>query len=92
MLCFINIYIKDALVVLLEVKKGITITNAFKIFLNKSDRKPNKILVDQGSKFYNTSFKSRLHDHGLKYIQHKMKENLLLILRDFYQNLKKQDL
>ena len=40
--------------------KGITITNVFKKFLNESDRKPNKLWVDKGSKFYNRSMKSWL--------------------------------
>ena len=37
-------------------------------------RKPNKIWVDQGSKFCNKSFKD-----FLKCIQHTMKEDLLLL-------------
>ena len=34
-------------------KKGTTITNAFQKILDKSRRKPNKILVDKDSEFYN---------------------------------------
>ena len=44
-------------VVPLKQKKGITIVNAFQKFLNNSVRKPNKIWVDRGSEFYNSSFK-----------------------------------
>ena len=42
--------------------KGITITNAFKKNLNESDRKPNKLWVDKGCKFYNRSMKSWLEE------------------------------
>ena len=39
------------------MKKGITITNFQKI-LEESNCKPNKILADKGSEFYNRSIKS----------------------------------
>ena len=48
----------------------------FKIMLNKSRRKPNKIWVDKGSLFYNRSLKSRLEKMTFQYL---MKENLLLL-------------
>ena len=41
-----------------NIKKGITITNAFQNILDESNRKPNKIWVDKGSDFYNRSMKS----------------------------------
>ena len=41
-----------------NIKKGITITNAFQNILDESNRKPNKIWVDEGSDFYNRSMKS----------------------------------
>ena len=41
-----------------NIKKGITITNAFQNILDESNRKPNKIWVDEGSEFYNRSMKS----------------------------------
>ena len=53
LLCVVDIYSKYAWVVLLKEKQGITITNAFKIILVESNRKPNKIWVSKGSKFYN---------------------------------------
>ena len=58
LLCVIDIYSKYAWIIPLKDKKGITITDAFKIFLKESNRKPNKIWVDKGSKFYNRSMKS----------------------------------
>ena len=47
-------------------KKGITITNAFQKTLDGSNRKPNKIWVDKGSKFYNRSMKSWLEKSDIE--------------------------
>ena len=44
----------------LKDKKSITITNAFQRFVKVSNRKPRKILVEKGIKFYNRSMKSWL--------------------------------
>ena len=52
LLCVIDIYSTYAWVISLKDKKGITITNAFQEILDKSNRKPNKIWVDKGSKIY----------------------------------------
>ena len=57
LLCVIEIFSKYAWVIPLKYKKGISIVNAFKQILKESNRKPNKILVDKGSEFYNISFK-----------------------------------
>ena len=48
---------KYAWVVPLKDKKGVSMVNAFQKFLDCSNRKPNKIWVDQGSEFYNNVFK-----------------------------------
>ena len=40
--------------------------NAFQKILDKSARKPNKIWVDKGSKFYNSSFKKWLKDNDIE--------------------------
>ena len=58
LLCVIGIFSKYAWVVPLKDKKGASIVNAFQKILDKSGRKPNKIWVDKGSKFYNNSFKN----------------------------------
>ena len=71
LLCVIDIFSKYAWVVPLKDKKGVSIGTAFQNILKQSNRKPNKILVDKGSEFYNASFK--------KCIQQIMKENLLLL-------------
>ena len=57
-LCVIDIFSKYAWVVPLKDKKGISIVNAFQKILKESDRKSNKIWVDQGNEFYNNSFKN----------------------------------
>ena len=57
LLCVIDIFSKYAWVIPLKDKKGISIVNAFQKILNDSKRKPNKIWVDRGNKFYNNSFK-----------------------------------
>ena len=74
LLCVIDIYSKR--VVPSKDKKGITITNAFQKFLDELKRKPNKIWVNKGSKFYNRSMKSWLEKTDIEII---MKENLLLL-------------
>ena len=52
-------------VVPLKDKKGVSTVNAFQKILDSSKRKPNKIWVDQGSAFYNNSFKKWLKDNGI---------------------------
>ena len=66
LLCVIDIFSKYAWVVPLKDKKGISIVNAFQIILKESNRKPNKIWVDKGSEFYNSSFKKWLKDNDIE--------------------------
>ena len=56
LLCIIDIFSKYAWVVPLKDKKGVSIVDAFQKILDDSNRKPNKIWVDKGSEFYNSSF------------------------------------
>ena len=63
LLCAIDIFSKYDWVVPLKDKKGISIVNAFQKILKQSSRKPNKISIDKGSKFYNSSFKKWLQDN-----------------------------
>ena len=65
-LCVIDLFSKYAWVAPLKDKEGITIVNTFKKVLNKSDLKPNKIWVDEGSEFYNRSMKSWLEKNNVK--------------------------
>ena len=52
----IDLFRKYAWVVPTKHNKGVSIVNTFKKVFSK-ERKPNKIWVDQGSEFYNKSFK-----------------------------------
>ena len=65
LLCVIDLFSKYAWVVPLKDKKGVSIVNAFQSILDSSERKPNKIWVDQGSEFYNNVFKKWLKDNGI---------------------------
>ena len=56
LLCAIDLFSKYAWVIPIKDKKGTSIVNAFKKIISEG-RKPNKIWVDQGSEFYNNSFK-----------------------------------
>ena len=51
LLCAIDLYSKYAFVIPLKDKKGISIVNAFNKIIKQSNRKPNKIWVDQGGEF-----------------------------------------
>ena len=66
LLCVIDIYSKYTWVLPLKDKKDRTITNAFQKTLKESNRKPNKIWVDKGSEFYNSSMKSRLEKNDIE--------------------------
>ena len=59
LLCAIDLFSKYAWVIPIKDKKGTSIVNAFPKIISEG-RKPNKIWVDQGSKFYNNSFKDFL--------------------------------
>ena len=50
----IDVFIKYAWVKPLKDKEGNTALNAFIEIANESNRKPNKLRVDQGKEFYNT--------------------------------------
>ena len=58
---------KYAWVVPLKDKKGVSIVDAFQKILDHLNRKPNKIWVDKGSEFYNSSFKKWLKDNHIEY-------------------------
>ena len=64
-LCVIDDFSKYSCVAPLKVKKGVSIVNAFRNIFKKSDRKPNKIWLGQGSEFSNNSFKKWLKDSDI---------------------------
>ena len=65
LLCAINLFSKYAWAVPLEDKKGTSIVNVFQKVISEG-RKPNRIWVDQGSEFYNNSFKDFLKTNNIK--------------------------
>ena len=66
-LCVIDIYSNYPWVLFLKDKKGITINSAFQKILDESSRKKNnKIWVDKGSEFYNSSMKSWLEKNDIE--------------------------
>ena len=62
LLCAIDLFSKYAWVVPLKDKKRV---NAFQKIISNG-RKPNKIWVDQGSEFYNNSFKDFLKINNIE--------------------------
>ena len=65
LLCAIDLFSKYAWVIPIKDKKGTSIVNAFKKIISEG-RKPNKIWVDQGSEFYNNSFKDFLKINNIE--------------------------
>ena len=65
LLCATDLFSKYAWVIILKDKKETSIVNAFKKIISK-ERKPNKIWVDQGSEFYNQSFKDFLKINNIE--------------------------
>ena len=49
----------------LKVKKGKTVLNALIEIVNRSNRKPNKLLVDQGREFYNKLMQEWLENNTI---------------------------
>ena len=87
LLCFIDIFSKYAWVIPFKGKKSIIITNAIQKVLDESNRKPNKIWVDKGSKFYNRSMKPWLEKNviGMYSVYNKVKS---VITERFIRTLK----
>ena len=65
LLCVIDLHSKYVFVIPLKDKKGISIVNAFNKIIKQSNRKPNKIWVDQGGEFYNNVFEKWLSDNDI---------------------------
>ena len=85
----IDIFSNYAWVVLLKDKKGVSIVNAFQKILDKLVRKPKKIWVDKGSKFYNNSFTKRLKDSNIEmYSIHTERKSV--VAETFIRTLKKK--
>ena len=66
LLCAIDLFSKYAWIIPIKDDKGVSIVNVFQKILDSSNRKPNKIWVDQGSEFYNKSFKDFLKINNIE--------------------------
>ena len=68
-------------------RKSVTITNAFQKILKESNRKPNKIWIDKGSEFCNSSMKSWLEKNDIEmYSTHN--EEKSVVAEGFIRTLK----
>ena len=65
LLCAINLFSLYAWVIPIKDKKGISIVIAFQKTISE-ERRLSKIWVDQGSKFYNNSFKDFLKINNIE--------------------------
>ena len=65
LLCAIDLFSKYAWVIPIKDKKSPSIVNAFRKIFSEV-RKPNKIWLDQGSEFYNKSFKDFLKINNIE--------------------------
>ena len=64
-MCAIDLFSKYAWVVPIKDKKGTSTVNAFKKIISK-ERKPNEIWIDQGSEFYDNTFKDFLKINNIE--------------------------
>ena len=93
LLCAIDLYSKYAFVIPLKDKKGTSIVNAFDKIIKQSNRKPNKIWVDQGGEFYNNVFEKWLSDNDInmysRYNERKsvVAERFIRILNKLYKHM-----
>ena len=89
----IDLYSKYAFAIPLKDKKGISIVNAFNKIIKQSNRKPNKIWVDQGGEFYNNVFEKWLSDNDIimysKYIEGKsvVAERFRTLKNELYKHM-----
>ena len=87
LLSAIDLYSKYAFVIPLKDKKGISIVNAFNEIIKQSNRKPNKIWVDQGGEFYNNGFEKWLSDNDIN-IYSTYNEGKSVVAERFIRTLK----
>ena len=66
LVCVIDFFSKYALVVPLKDKNCVSTVDTFQKILDDSNRKPNKIWLDKGCEFYNSSLKKWLKDNDIE--------------------------
>ena len=87
LLCAIDLYSKYAFVIPLKDKKGISIVNAFNKIIKQSNRKSNKIWIDQGGEFYNNVFEKWLSDNDIN-MYSTYNEGKSVVIERFIRTLK----
>ena len=85
LLCAIDLFSKHAWAIPIKDKKGTSIVNAFKKMISKC--KPNKTWIDQGSEFYNKSFKDFLKINNIE-MYSKCNEGKSVVAERFIRTLK----
>ena len=88
LLCTIDLFSKYAWVIPIKDKEGVSIVNAFKKIISEG-RKPNKIWVDQGSYFYNNTFKNFLKLNNIE-MYSTCNEGKFVVAERFIRTLKKK--
>ena len=91
LLCATGCFSKYAWVVPIKNKKVVTIVNAFQNILDNLQRKPNKKWVDQGSEFYNNSFKTSLKNSDIE-MYSAYNEGKSVVAEKFIKTLKNKNL
>ena len=87
LLCVIDVFSKYAWVKRSKYKKGKTVVNAFIEIVNESNRKPNKLWIDQRKEFYNKLMQEWLkNNNALIYSIHD--EGKSVITERFIKTLK----
>ena len=87
LLWVIDVFTKYAWVKPLKDEKGKTVRNPFIKIVNESNRKPNKLWVDQGREFYNKLMQGWLDNNDiLMYFTHN--EDKSVIAERFVKTLK----
>lgn len=79
LLTVMDVFSKFAWAIPLKGRKGSSITDAFEDIVKKYKRKPEHLWVDQGSEFYNKTFKEWLDKMISRCIHHSIKVKLLLL-------------
>ena len=79
LLCVIDVFTKYAWVKPLKDKKGKTVLNVFIKIVNESNRKPNKLWVDQGTEFYNKLMQEWLDNNDILMYKKSIKRWQLMI-------------
>ena len=86
LLYVIDVFTKYACIKPLKDKNGKTVFNAFIEIVDQSNRKPNKLWVDQGREFYNKLMQEWLDDDILMYST--LNEGKSVIAERFMKTLK----